>query len=89
MAVRWTAAWLTPCPDVNKGRTIGNFLKNEKVPQPQAHFLKFVENDSSHQNNNFRLIKTALNNLSEMERVEGKLSYSCITVPCKHNTQLL
>ena len=54
----------------------------KKVPQPQAHFLKFVENDSSPQNNNFRLIKTALNNLSEMERVEGKLSYSCITVPC-------
>jgi hypothetical protein len=62
--------------------TIGNFLKNAKyAPQPTANFLKIVENDSSHQNNNFRLIKTASNNLGEMERrtIEGKFSYhSCI-----------
>ena len=78
-------------PAIKKGKTIGNFLKNAKyAPQPTANFLKIVENDSSHQNNRFRLIKTALNNLGEMERrtIEGKFSYhSCIisTSLTKHN----
>jgi hypothetical protein len=42
------------------------FENAKNFPQPIPNFLKIVGNHSFHQNDNFQLIKTALNNMGEM-----------------------